>query len=171
MEPEFWKGFAWGCVVAGITALKGAAAVKSLWPRRARPRLGEAHVMYGYSSGLGTPVACRVDVNNHKGTKDCSVVGVEVRLGDKPVALGGTVHLSSPESSEITKVKSDGVGSAVPAGHAKRLQIVGRCPGMAVSTADRELPAEVAVKFNNEKTLRTSVTAHLRETIEYHSFP
>ena len=150
-------------MLAAIMLLQGMYFVKMLWPKRAKPKLDSVNISYGYSDNDRTPYVCQLVINNFKGKRDCTVLGVDVYLDERPCSKGGGVLLITEHDFEPRKALSTEEVVNVEAGRAEKVQITGRCEGLDIK--DKTLAAEVHVRINTGKMLTKSVTAYLNNRI------
>ena len=159
-----------GFILAGaLWLLKGANEVKSLLPKRPRPRLEEVQLQYGSLSEEATPsFRCDILVNNIKGDKDCSLKDVKISINGVQGATGG--YLGWHDEEGFTTVTSTDLPQTVAVGPSIKVCIVGCCCGLRRSSKNNSLPATVTVKFNIGKPVIKKITALFDPRIERYSF-
>ena len=167
-----WTEFASNAalVLAGaLWLLRGAAAIKSVLPARAKPTFDKANIWFGFSDQSGAPLICTVEVGNAKGTKDCSLVRIEVTLKGG-LCIGPQGRISWVKGPGLTRVPRTQLPIPIPSGQSTRATITGSRPGLIISESDHSLPAEVTVEFNTGKTATRKITAFLDAHIDYRPF-
>ena len=160
----FWKGFLSGAASVALvflTLIKGIAALKSILPNRAKPQLLDIQNCC-ISIGPDTtfePFWFELLVNN-AGSKDCSVISVELRLPNGDISK--LVWASS--STRLPKT--------IAAGQTERITRNGQCGGkaqygqcskpqglntskerLALQPQQNSVEGTVVVKFNTKKII------------------
>jgi hypothetical protein len=151
----FWKGFLSGAASVALvflTLIKGIAALKSILPNRAKPQLLDIQNCC-ISIGPDTtfePFWFELLVNN-AGSKDCSVISVELRLPNGDISK--LVWASS--STRLPKT--------IAAGQTERITRNGQCgkpqglntskERLALQPQQNSVEGTVVVKFNTNKII------------------
>ncbi len=167
-----WMKVLWtvGSILAlAFWLLEGANRVKNILPKRAKPTFDKVNIWFGFSDGRMTPLICTVEVGNAKGTKDCSLVRIEVTLKGG-LCIGPQGQISWISGPGLVQVLRTQLPIAVPSGQSTRATITGSRPGLTISESDHSLDAEVTVEFNTGKTATRKITAFFDAHMDYRPF-
>jgi hypothetical protein len=150
---SFWKGFVSGAALTALAFLRGVAAIKALWPNRAKPQVLDTQKCFIDISPAVVTVKFELLVNN-AGSKDCSVVLVELMLPN-----GRFANLDRESSTTLPKT--------IAAGQTERITMWGWCgkpqelnlrplskERLALQPPQNSVEGTVVVKFNTKKIIK-----------------
>jgi len=152
----------------GIWMLEGACKIKSLLPKRPRPKVEEVRLRYGSLMESKTPFLCDILVNNIKGDKDCSLKHVEISLNNVKGTTEG--YLGYYDENGFSVITSTSLPLTIPIGPSIPACIVGCCSILNASPKNDPLPAFVTITFNTGKSFTKKMNALFDPCIDKYSF-
>ena len=160
---SFWKGFVSGAALTSlVTVLKVPVLIKELWPRRAKPRLLDAKNCCILAFSGGEHVEFDLLVDNAGGTKDCSVISVELRCPNGVITDLNKAHLANFRYEPSTQLPT-----TISAGRTERIIASGytnKANRFKLQPKQHSVEATAVVKFNTGKTIEKKISFIIEHT-------